>query len=223
MSDHPVVASAVEGYLDAVATELVGPAATRAAILDELRDGLHAAITSHLQAGADRDDSVRAALREFGPPATTAAAFGGELAGARARRTAAAYLLTGPVVGLLWLLTLTPTGWWPDRPAAIWEAIPATPAIAIAAAAGVAVLAATGRPSRWLQPAPHQILHATMLVIAVAALADLLMLALTMMSGAPLPAIGIAAVAASLVRLGCGLAATSHCVRTRRILLRGAR
>lgn len=219
MPDRAVAASAIEGYLDAVAARLVGPAAARAAILDELRDGLHTAVDGHLQRGADGDGSVRAAMHEFGPPATTAAAFAGELASARARRTAMAYLVTGPVVGLLWLLWLAPPGWRLDGPGTLLAAVPAAPVIVIATATGMAVLAATGRPGRWLRLAHHDILHGALIVVVAAALGDLLMLTLAARSAAPLPAFGAMAVSVSLVRLGCGLAATACCLRTRRILI----
>ena len=97
-----------DGYLAAVAERLDGPRSTRTAILDELRDGLYEACTAWRARGLDAQAAVAAALREFGPPAGLARGFAGELATARARRIALAYLATGPMVGAPWLLALQP-------------------------------------------------------------------------------------------------------------------
>ncbi|MER7433781.1 permease prefix domain 1-containing protein [Pseudonocardia alni] len=102
MAGGDVAERTVEDYLDAVASRLVGPRATRAAILDELRDGLQDAIETRVRCGAHRGVAVGAAVAEFGAPEVIARGFAGELAGSRARRTVAAYLGTGPLVGLLW-------------------------------------------------------------------------------------------------------------------------
>jgi len=87
---------AVEGYLGAVAAGLIGPRRVRAAILDELRDGLHDAIATRVRRGEHPTVAMRSALAQFGAPEVMAHGFAGELAGSRARRTVAAYLSTGP-------------------------------------------------------------------------------------------------------------------------------
>lgn len=121
---------------------------------------------------------MRSALAEFSAPEVMARGFADELAGSRARRTVAAYLTTGPLVGLLWLLTLAPSHWWRDGPAALWAAIPPAPAIGLACGVGALVLAATGRGSRWLSLSSGQIVHAAVVVVALAVFGDLLMLTL---------------------------------------------
>lgn len=221
MAGHDLTEHVIEPYLAAVATGLVGPRAARTAILDELRDGLQEAATLRRARGAAPEAAVVEVLREFGPPAALATSFAGELATCRARRTALTYLLTGPLVGLAWLLMLAPTSWLRRGPTALWAAIPATPVIGIAAVAGLLVLAATGRPSRWLELPSGHVLHGAFIVIAAAALGDLIMLILATQSAASRasPTLAVLAVTASVVRLGCGLAAGAHCLRSFRSLL----
>ncbi len=148
-----------------------------------------------------------------------AAAFGGELATAQARRTTIDYLVTGPVVGLLWLLMLQSAIPWRDGPAAIWAAVPAAPLIAVAAVAGMLTLIATGRLTRWLQLPERYAITCAVVVVAAAVIGDLLMLALAAGTGAAAAA-GIAtlAVAASTIRLACSVPVAARCLRSRRTL-----
>ena len=111
MADHALSADDVlsqdpliESYLAQVARRLPAGRRRRAAILDELRDGLYEAVERGL-APAD-------AVGGFGTPAAVAAAFAGELATVRARRTVWAYLGTRPLVGI----RSSPAG--PRRPSA---------------------------------------------------------------------------------------------------------
>lgn len=219
MAGHLVAENAIEDYLDGVATRLTGPRASRAAILDELRDGLHEAAAAQLRRGTPCDTAVSAALDEFGPAQSTAGAFAGELATAQARRTTIGYLATGPVVGLLWLLMLQPSIPWRDGPAAIWAAVPAAPMIAIAAVAGMLTLAATGRFIRWLQLPDRHTSTGAVVVVAAAVIGDVLMLALAARTATPAAA-GIAtfAVAASTLRLACSVPVAARCLRGRRAL-----
>jgi hypothetical protein len=131
----------------------------RVAILDELRDGLHDATAARVQRSERPLEAVPAALAEFGAPAVTAREFAVELARSQARRTVAAYLGTGPLVGLLWLLTLAPPHWWCDGPAALWSGITLAPTIALGCGVGAVVLAATGRASRWMSPPSGRVVH----------------------------------------------------------------
>jgi HAAS len=65
----------VEGYLAAVAARLAGPPAARAAITDELRDGLLETLKTHRTQGSSPQEATATAIEEFGDPATVAAAF----------------------------------------------------------------------------------------------------------------------------------------------------
>lgn len=135
---------AIGAYLAALDGALAGPRRTRAAICDEIEDGLLAAADHHRAEGTAPAAAIRAALAEFGPPETVAQAFSGELAIARVRRLIIGLLLTGPTVGVWWLLLLAPLP-WPPTPAALLAAIPVLPVVAATVVVGVAVLTATGR------------------------------------------------------------------------------
>lgn len=220
MAGHPVAECAVESYLDAVAARLVGPRPMCAAILDELRDGLHESAANHRARGAAADAAVRSAVNEFGTPKVVAAAFAGELAASRARRTVAAFLITGPAVGLLWLPSFAPPRWWLNGPVALLAAVPVAPVVVAAVVIGVAVLAATGRPSRWLQPSPRTVLHGALLVVAATTLGDLVVIVIAVHEGAAatLSTIGVLAIAASTIRLGFSVLGAAGCLRSRRTL-----
>lgn len=216
MAGGDVGERAVVDYLAVVATSLVGPRAVRDAILDELRDGLHDAIAIRIGRGEHPVAASGAALIEFGAPEATARGFADELVSSQARRTVVAYLGTGPLIGLLWLLTVAPAGWWRGGPATLWAAIPPAPAIGLALILGVLVLAATGRASRWLPIPPGQIVDAALVVVAVTILGDLLMLALVARPGASASTAGILAIMASAARLGLSIPAAASCLRVRR-------
>ena len=136
--------AAIGAYLAALDGALAGPRRTRTAIRDEIEDGLLAAADHHRAEGAAPAAAIRAALAEFGPPEAVARAFSGELAIARARRLILGLLLTGPAVGVWWLLLLAPLP-WPPTPGALFAAIPVLPVVAAIVVVGVAVLTATGR------------------------------------------------------------------------------
>lgn len=217
MPDHHVATpteQAITTYLDEVARHLTGPRRSRAAIIDELRDGLATAVHTRRAHGSEPDEVVGAVLREFGPPEVVAAAFADELAIARARHTVASYLATGPLIGMFWLLALAPP-LSAHGPAAIWDAVPAAPAAGAAAITGVLILAATGPPGRHLPISGHHTIHCALAVVAAAAVADLVMLTYTASAAAlPVPTLGGLAIAASMARLGCSVLAAALCLRS---------
>jgi hypothetical protein len=219
MRGRPPGEPGIAAYLDAVAGRLVGPRAPRRAILDELRDGLHEAAAAHHRRGVPAADALAAALREFGSPAALAAGFAGELAIVRARRTTAAYLATGPLIGLCWLSAIIPTGWWQRDPIALLHAIPVLPLIAVAAVAGVLVLAATGPVGSRLRQPGRDGLTGALVIIAAASLGDVIMLATAahLVQAAAQTVVGVA-FTASTARLTAGAAAVTHCVRSHRAL-----
>jgi hypothetical protein len=204
VAGDPVADGAVQDYLDAVAARLVGPRSMRTAILDELRDGLQDAVAAHRARGVATASAVRSAVHEFGAPTVVAAAFAGELATSRARRTVVAFLLTGPVVGLLWLAGLGSPRWWAAGPDALRSAVPVTPLVVAGVVAGVAVLAVTGRGGPWLRVPDRHVLHGALVVVTAASLADLALLVQAFRSAEP-STIGRLAVAAGLARLGFSL------------------
>jgi hypothetical protein len=144
---------AVEGYLAAVAGRLTGPPAARAAITDELRDGLLEALAAHRARGCTPQEATAAATAEFGDPGAVAAAFGPELAAVQARRVALGLLASGPLVGLSWLAAAAFTALppWRHQLPGPWLALPLVGlALLVAAPALGLTVAATGRLGRRL-------------------------------------------------------------------------
>lgn len=210
-------------YLAALADRLGGPRRARVAVLEEITDGLHEAIARHGGLGLPPVSAARAAVAEFGTPTAVAASFADELATAQTRRTVATLILTGPLVGVWWLLLLAPRPWRPD-PIALWAAIPALSLIAVAVAAAAAVLLTTGRLTRWLPAtAPRPALTVTTAVGLACIAGDLTVLgtlagrAVTAPESLPLALAG-AATTASLIRLSYAARAVHHSLRTRRTL-----
>jgi hypothetical protein len=209
---------AVAAYLATLDRHLPGPRRQRADIGAEIADGLLAAADRHRSCGAAPAAAVRAALAEFGPPEVVAAAFAGELAAVRARRLLTGLLLTGPAVGVWWLLLLAPG--WPPRPAELVAAIPVLPIVGATIAGAVAVLAASGRWAHRL-PAPSprrtvwaaQVCAVACLAVDVVLLTQLALLAVTAPAAHP-PALMAAAAAASLIRLPWVGLAAGRCRRS---------
>jgi hypothetical protein len=222
MRTRGIAEPAIEAYLDDVDARLIGPHGTRAAILEELRDGLQTAAAAYRARGTTPDGAVAAALAEFGTPSAVAEAFAGELANAQARRVSLAYLLTGPVVGISWLLLLAPPNWSQQGPGTLWSSIPALPLILLGVVAGLLVLAGTGRLSRWIRPTPRHLLDMTTLLGLACIAGDLIVLAvLAQLAAATLDQPGIVAAAAgtgSLARLVCSIVTVRRCRDTRSAL-----
>ena len=102
---EPDAAPAVEGYLAEVATRLPGSVRARTGIVAELRSGLLDATDAHRSAGLPPPQAALAAIREFGNPVQVAVGFRAEIAASLARRVAVILLVTGPLVGFLWIAT----------------------------------------------------------------------------------------------------------------------
>jgi HAAS len=213
----PAAASPTEAYLAEVAGLLHGPQRRRKEILAELRDGLRDATDSR-RGDTTPEQAEQQAIAAFGPAPMVAAAFAGELATAYARRTITAYIATGPLVGIWWLLLLQPHPWRASL-IALLAAIPVLPLIAIAIAAAVSTLATTGRLMRWLPETSPA--HAVTAVIGLAGLvlaADITVLAVYTSSAIPMQPLAAAAVIASLIRIGCGLHTLRRATSIRRTL-----
>jgi hypothetical protein len=204
----------IESYLAQVERLLQAGRRSRAAVLDELRDGLYEAV--------ERGLVPAEAVREFGSPETVAAAFADELAMARARRTVWAFLGTGPLVGIWWLLTFVPRP-WATGPGAIWSAIPLLPLIGLAVLTAVTTLVVTGRATRWVPAAsPHQAVSAAA-GIAIACvscdLSALSALGTRLLTDQPLPwLMACLAAAASLVRISATAPTVGRLLDTRAAL-----
>jgi hypothetical protein len=229
MARHPVTAEpvgsppAVDRYLDALAARLRGPRAARGRVLTEIRDGLTEAVDAHLAGGMPPEASVAAAVEEFGDPAVVANSFAGELATASARRTIAAFILTGPLVGIWWLLLLNPAPWRTGILAAL-IAIPVLPVVGLAIATAAGTFATTGRLMRWLpESGPDRALNATTAIAALCLAADLTVLGILAAHLAaglryPIALVAVAATA-SIVRV----AAATTAIRSTRATRDGLR
>ena len=115
------------------------------------------------------------------------------------------HIITGPLVGVWWLLLLIPDP-WRTGPIALLAAIPALPLIAVAMAIAGETLATTGRLMRWLpESRPGRAVTATQIIAGLWMLADLTMIGLFVASERPMEPVAAIAVAASVIRTGCGL------------------
>ena len=208
----------LDAYVGELAVRLRGPRRRRQRVLAELRDGLDGAVDARITDGQPEGQAVTAAIAEFGSPETVAHAFGGELATAYARRTVTAYIVTGPLVGIWWLLLVQPHPWRTGLIALV-VAIPVLPLIAVAVATAVTTLATTGRLMRWLPEAsPHRALSATIAIAVIVLAADAAVIAAYARSDLALRPLAMVAISASLVRIGCSVTAICHAVARLRAL-----
>jgi hypothetical protein len=217
---------AVERYLAEVTARLPGPARAQADIVAELRSGLMDAADASRSAGLPPAQAAGAAISEFGDPAQIADAFRAEIAASQARHVAVTLLVTGPLVGLLWMATAAashlgihfgpPWHWTGLSPVLHLVAL----AIAVTACAALAGIATTGRLTRWLPPRPRRAPTAAAVAGFGAIGADGLGLALlaAQLATAPgrlSPVLAAAAAVASLARLLLAGRATRRCLALR--------
>jgi hypothetical protein len=162
---EPAAGPAVERYLAEVTARLPGPPRAHAGIVAELRSGLLDATDAHRSAGLPPSQAAHAAIREFGNPAQVASGFRAEIAASRARRVAVALLVTGPLVGLLWIATAgashlriglaLPWHWTGISPGLGMAIYLVTVAAGVTACGAVLTIAITGRLTRWLPTSPR--------------------------------------------------------------------
>jgi hypothetical protein len=227
---EPGAGLAVEGYLAGVTARLPGTARAQAGIVAELRSGLLDAADAHESAGLPPAQAALAAIAELGDPAQVAAGFRAEIAASQARRVAVTLLVTGPLVGVLWIATamashlgihLAPPWQWtgpaPGLRAGIGLVAVAAGVTAWAALVGIAT---TGRLTRWLPARPRRAPTAAAVAGFGAVGADGLGLALLAAQlattpGKLSPVLAAAAAAASLARLLLARRAARHCLAIR--------
>jgi hypothetical protein len=214
----------VERYLEGIDARLDAPGRACAEILDELRDGLHAAVERRLAAGVAPDVAASDAIREFGPPDVVAAALEADLLAARARAIARRMFTTGPLVGLLWIATLAPpflTG--PGVPAAATIAV-AVVLLAAATSLTAATLTLQGprlvalRQVAWFErmtPTTIAIATTATTFIDVAALTVLIVTLSAHVMPPSAAAVAAGAAAASIIRLPLTARAASRSWRHR--------
>ena len=218
--------AAVEDYLEEVTARLPGTMRARARVVAELRSGLLDAGDAHRSAGMATAEADRAAIREFGDPVQIAGGFTADIAIRQARRAALALLLTGPIVGALWIAAgstshlVWPWHWQHLTPASglivSWLAL----MIAVTASGATFGIATTGRLTRWLLPRPRRASAAVAAAGFGAVGADglglaLLAAVLTASPGRLSPVPAAAAAASGLVRLVLARRAACQCVAIR--------
>lgn len=226
----PAGGPAVEGYLAEVAGRLPGPGRAHGGIVAELRSGLLDAMDAYQSAGLPADQAVQAAIREFGDPGRVAASFRAEIAAAQARRVVVTLLVTGPLVGLLWIVAAMASHLGirfavPWQRAGLGASLGAglllvAVAVGVTAWAGVVGIASTGRLTRWLTAPPRLAPTAAAVAGFGAVSADslgLVLLAVQLAAApgklSPVPA--IAAAAASVARLLLARRAARQCLALR--------
>lgn len=228
VTDRPFDASisgVIEAYLHEVDTKLVGPAPARGDIIAELRDGLSAAVETHLEEDAcDPAEAARLAVREFGLPSLVAAGFSAELAARQARRVGLGLMASGPLVGGVWLAAL---GTWPStllrgHLSQGWSIAPLYGVIlAVAVPAAVLAVVATGPLERWMPELPRLAPSAAALGAGACVAGDLTLLLMFAASpmpvatGAPWPLLLALAPLVSLARLVGASQGLRHCLALR--------
>jgi hypothetical protein len=177
-------------------------------------------VADYTTTGCSTDHAVAAAINQFGDPQSITDAWTTELAIAYARRTLAWFLVTGPLVGVWWLLLLHPNP-WRGGPTALLAAVPVVPLIALAIAAAAGTLATTGGLMRWLPEAgTPRVLAVTITVAALALVADLVVIGVYIGSDSPAQSLAGIAVAASLTRIGASAVAIRHAIALRQHIVR---
>jgi hypothetical protein len=215
-------AAVVGDYLTRLAAGLAGSHRARAAILAELTDGLIEAVDAHVRGGMDCGSAARAAVAEFGDPRELARLMVTEQAGATAHRVGLGLVLTGPVVGGVWLVA------WMSRSGLgladqIGVVLSRFPVFVVVLGLGVpaAVLAATagaGPLMRRLALAPRRTVGLAMLAAGAAVVGDSTLLTGVAIARGPTGGWSwplAVAVAVSLTRLTAAGTAAHRCARLR--------
>ncbi len=217
---------AIDRYLAEVQARLPGSRGHRSAIMTELRSGVLDAMDAHASAGLAPAEAARTAVREFGDPVTVAQGFRAEIATRMARRVAVTVLVSGPLVGLLWIITaatsqLIPRWHLSELPPGIQAGLVLV-AVAAGATAICAVLgvATTGRLTRWVSVRPGQAPAAAAAAGLSAVWADglglaLLAIELAVAPGKLSPVPAAVAAAASIIRLVLARRAARRCLAIR--------
>ena len=227
---EPGAAPAVEGYLAEVATRLPGSVRARTGIVAELRSGLLDATDAHRSAGLPPPQAALAAISEFGDPVQVAVGFRAEIAASLARRVAVTLLVTGPLVGFLWIATAAashlgislapPWPWTGLSPGVSISIYLVAVAAGVTAWAAILGIATTGRLTRWLPARPRRAPTAAAVAGFGAVSADGLGLALLAVQLAIAPGRlslfpAAAAAAASLARMMLARRAARQCLAIR--------
>jgi hypothetical protein len=212
----PHEAAVVVGdYLARLAGALPSNGRLRRGVLAEVGDGIACAVESRVVAGERPADAARAAVAELGRPEGLAAALAAELAPLSAHRIGLLLLVGGPVVGVAWMASRSPSLDWWDRAEQALRAVPAYPVLLALAvpAALVAVAGAGPLLRRWPRLGSASVLAALCAGLACVA-GDALLLAAAGSAMTANPWL-LLAVGASAVRLILASVAVHRVARLR--------
>jgi hypothetical protein len=214
----------VGAYLAELESHLPIGRRTRREVLAEIADGLACAVSDRVRDGQTPLRAAHAAVAEFGPASTVAAAFGAQLGPVVSHRLGLGLVLTGPLIGLTWVAATTSNG--PDlqsRIASLLSAVPLLPLVlAVTVTAAVIAVTGAGWPARHLVATPARVVTNAARVAAVGCIAgDLILLSNAILGGAwPLhtPAVLVAlAAGSSLTRLTLAALAAHRIARLRAV------
>ena len=201
---------------------LAGSKRGRAAIGAEIVDGLLEATQAHQARGLSGWAAAEAAVAEFGDPRALARLLVAEQAGTVAHRVGLGLVLSGPLVGAVWLTAWTSRSGlgWAEQLGALLSRYPLlVMALGLGVPAAVlAAIAGAGPLTRRLALAPRRAAALAMLAACAALVGDTTLLTGVAVTHAPAAGWSwplIAAVAVSLTRLSAAATALGRCARLR--------
>lgn len=168
----------IETYLAELETRL--PAALRngSAVVAEVAGSLNDAVEDNITNGMSRAEAEHAAIEEFGSPAEVAGEFAPVAAAAQVHRYGLRFLVTGPLIGFLWLTTAALSSADGLLPTTELLLVVLTLVIVTAAgSAGFSVLA-TGHSAHWVPAKITSALGAVTITARCVVIGDLVLLTL---------------------------------------------
>jgi len=212
-----VAAWIVYDYLATVAAFLPAGRRVTHRIVAEIGDGLACAVDAHLAHGAVPREAARAAVAEFGDPRRLAGGLARELAPATARRTGATLLVTGPLVGLIWVAAYgTGSARWLGKVVAVLASVPVFPLVLLVAIpAALVAVAGPGLLARRLTLPPGLVPIAAIIATSAVMLGDATLIGTTLIHGRGTSALIGVAILISVVRASLAGVAMRRIVRLR--------
>jgi hypothetical protein len=200
----PAVAHIIAGYLAELESHLPAGRRARREILLEIADGLGCAVAERTEQGQSVEEAARTAMAAFGDSRTVAAAFTRQLGPRAAHRLGAGLVLTGPLVGLTWVVSYATAGQdWSSQILDVLSAMPQYPLI-LAVTVPAAMIATTGAgwAARHLDVPPRVVTGAAIVAAVGCVAGDLSLLVAAMLShNLTATSLTALAMAASVVRL----------------------
>jgi hypothetical protein len=212
-------ATAVEAYLSELECRLPLTARQRARIVAEVGDGLACTITSYVEAGMTPVQAARHATGEFGDPLELASQFTAVIASGTARRVGLGLLVTGPLIGLVWVAGAGDGAGWAARISSVLDVMPYFPLILAFTVPAAVVATVSGWLSLRYKASSRLATGAALLATLGCTAGDMTLIATTLapvLQGGPaLAGWVIAAAAFSGLRLTAAVTASGRLSRLR--------